>query len=84
MPFLTPGKWLLAWINNNMNPNVKRWLISSLITFTTGFLAVFVLDINSITPESFRDGSAAGLLFVAARAGVKAVIEGFLAWRVSK
>lgn len=67
-----------------MNPNVKRWLLSSLIFFLTGFCLVFVMSIDSLTLESLRDGSLVGALFVAARAGVKAVIEAFIAWQASR
>ena len=67
-----------------MNPNVKRWLISSGISFATGFAMVLLTSIDSLGIESFRDGSLLGLLFVAARAGIKAVVESFLAWRASQ
>ncbi len=61
-----------------MNDTVKRYLISSCVTFFTGFALVLVAQADSITLETFRDGSVYGVLFVALRAGFKAVVEYFL------
>ncbi len=61
-----------------MNPNVKRHLISALVTFLTAFGLVLVADIDSITLDSLRSDATLGLIFAAGRAGVKAVIEFFL------
>lgn len=58
--------------------NKLRWLISTLVTFTAAFLLVVYTNIDGITVESFRDGTLVSLLFVAARSGVKALIEAFL------
>ncbi len=55
--------------------NWKRYLWSSLITFIAGFLLVFVPQMESITLESFKDGSFNGLVFLAVRAGLKALLE---------
>ena len=62
----------------------KRWILSSLVSFATGFAIVFLGEIDNITFESFKDGSIVGFLFLAARAGVKAVLEAYLAWRAGK
>jgi len=62
--------------------NAKRWAISSLVTFLTGFGLVFLNGIDNITLESFQSGALIGLLFVAGRAGVKAIIEAFIKWRM--
>lgn len=65
-------------INNNlikMNTNLKRYLISSAVTFLSGFALVLLSQWDSITLASFGDGSIMGVLFVALRAGVKALIE---------
>ena len=68
-----------TYINNNlkltMSENTKRYLISSLTTFLTGFALVLLSQWDSITLASFTDGSLMGLVFVAVRAGVKALIE---------
>jgi hypothetical protein len=58
--------------------NVKRYLISSLVTFLTGFALVLVAQIDSLSLESFKDGALAGVLFSALRAGIKGVLEYFL------
>jgi hypothetical protein len=58
-----------------LKQNWKRYLISSGVSFATGFLIVFVAQIDSLTLESLRDGSLIGLLFVAVRAGLKSALE---------
>ncbi len=60
---------------------IKRWAISTLITFLGGFAFVLLGDIDSVTIESFQNGSILGLFFVATRSGVKGVLELFLNWR---
>ena len=58
--------------------NVKRWLISAATSFLSGFVLFLAADgmIDSITLESFKDGSFVGLMFLAVRSGFKALIEG--------
>jgi len=63
--------------------NSKRWALSTLVTFLTGFCMVLVAQIDQITLASFADGTLVGVVFAAVRAGVKAVMEGFLAYRAS-
>lgn len=75
-----------APINSNliiMN-NLKRYLISSLVTFATGFAMVFVSQIDNISMASLTDGSIVGLLFVAVRAGIKGLLELFIATFATK
>lgn len=67
-----------------MNQTLKKYLISSLITFLAGFAVVILAEIDSLTLESLKDGSIAGLIFAGLRAGIKAVIELFLATWGSK
>lgn len=57
----------------------KRYLISALISFVTGFAIVIVSQIESISLESLRDGSIMGIIFLAVRTGIKGVLELFLA-----
>ena len=57
---------------------MKRYVISSLVTFLTGFSIVLLGEIDNITLESFKDGSIIGVAFACARAGVKAVLEYFI------
>lgn len=66
-----------------MKDHWKRYLVSSLITFAAGAAIVLYEQIDHITVASLKDGSLVGLLFVATRAGVKALLEVFIAWRVS-
>lgn len=55
--------------------NWKRYLFSSVISFLAGFLMFILANIDTITLESFKDGSVLGLLFVGVRVGIKAVLE---------
>lgn len=56
----------------------KRYAISSAITFLTTFGIVMLADIDSITLESIKTGTVVGLVFIAIRAGLKAVLESLL------
>lgn len=56
----------------------KKWLMSSLVTFVTGFGMVLLSEIDNLTLASFSDGTYVGVLFLAIRTGVKAVLEYFL------
>lgn len=64
-----------------MKETVRRYALSTLITFLAAFGVVLLADIDRITIESFRDGTILGILFAGARAGLKAVIEAFLVSR---
>jgi len=61
-----------------MNKDVKRWIISSIVTFLGGFSAVLILNIDTITLSTLTDGSLAGIIFVAFRGGFKALLELFI------
>ena len=67
-----------------MNKTLKRYIISSLITFLGGFLAIILVNIDNITLDSFKDGTVAGILFLAVRTGLKGLIEWFLATFINK
>ena len=62
-----------------MSKNTKRYLISSLVSFLTGFALVLVSQVESLTLESLKDGTIVGILFLAVRTGFKGVLELFLA-----
>ena len=64
-----------------MNKTLKRYLISSAETFATGFAIVLIPQMETITLESFRDGSVVGILFVSTRMGIKMLLEVFISWR---
>jgi O-antigen/teichoic acid export membrane protein len=67
-----------------LKTNWKRYAVSSVITFFTGFLIAFTPQIDSITLASFGDGSLLGIIFVAIRAGVKAAVEVIIALLTNK
>ena len=60
---------------SNMNQTTKRYLISSAVTFLTAMAVVILANIDNITLQSFQDGSIISIMFVAARGGVKALLE---------
>ena len=59
---------------------IKRYVWSTIITFLAGMGLVLVVEIDSITLDSFKDGTIVGVLFTSVRTGVKMVIELFLSW----
>ncbi len=63
---------------------MKELLKSAAITFLAGMAIVIVPEINTLTPESFKDGTVVGLVFASVRTGLKMALEGFLAWRKTR
>jgi len=61
-----------------MNKTYKKYIISSLLTFATGFALAILPVIDSITLESIESGAIVGVLFAALRAGLKALLEMFI------
>lgn len=61
-----------------MNQHIQEHLKSALITFFVAFAIVIVPQIDNLSTESFSDGTLVGLLFVAIRGGVKALLELFI------
>lgn len=57
----------------------KKEFKSFVITFLVGFLMVIYAELDNFTLESFKDGAYVGIVIGAIRAGVKSVIELFLA-----
>ncbi len=62
-----------------MSKKTKDLLISSALTFVTGILIVVAPSIDTLTLESFHDGSLVGLLMVGVRLGLKMALEMFIA-----
>ncbi len=64
-----------------MNPTIKRYLVSSVVTFTTTFLISVgaQLAMLHISPETLGIGLVLSVVATASRAAVKALIESFLA-----
>lgn len=57
---------------------IKHYLISSLITFLTGFLTIFIPSLDKINLQSFETSALIGLFLVAIRAGIKLLLEKYL------
>lgn len=62
-----------------MSDTTKRWLISALVTFATGFAIAILPQIDSLSLESPQDGALLGIVLVGVRAGIKAILELFVA-----
>lgn len=71
-------------LNEATKAKIIRYTISSLITFSTGVVMTLIGQWDQISLESIRDGSILGVLFLAARAGVKMVFEAFLTWQARR
>lgn len=63
-----------------MSSTTKEYLKSSLITFIAAFCIAVLPEINGLTLEGIKAGALIGIAFAGIRAGVKALIEGFLFW----
>lgn len=63
---------------------IKRYAISSAVSFSTGFAIVLLGEIDDITLQTIKDGTWIGIVFLAARAGLKSLLESFIAWRSAK
>lgn len=62
----------------------KDYLVSAVVTFAAGVAIVLVPNLDSLTLDSFKDGTVVGLVFSGVRTGVKLVLELFLTWYHSK
>jgi len=62
-----------------MNTEVKRYIISSAITFLSAFLLVVGSDLGNLDAETLSYGALLGILIAGVRVGVKAIAESFLA-----
>jgi hypothetical protein len=62
----------------------KRYAVSTLITFGAGFAIAILPDLSHLTLSDLQSGAIVGVLFGAVRAGVKMVIEAFIAWYTSR
>ena len=58
-----------------MNDTYKRYIVSSLITFLTGFMIAIVPLMETLTPENFGKSAIVGIVFAGVRAGIKALSE---------
>jgi hypothetical protein len=62
-----------------MSTTTKRYLISSIVTFVSGFCIAILPFIETLQFADLGNGAILGLLFVGIRAGIKALLEWFLA-----
>lgn len=58
--------------------NWKRYLVSIVLTFAAGVCAELLMNIDAITLSTLKDGTYLGILFTAARTGLKLVLEGIV------
>lgn len=59
-----------------ISPEVKRYLVSSGISFITAFAIAILPHIDSLTLENIGTGAGIAVLFAGLRAGVKVIVEG--------
>ena len=62
----------------------KRYAVSSLVSFVSGFAIAVLPLLDNLSLADVRGGAFVGLGFVGLRAGLKALLEAFVAWRASK
>ena len=58
-----------------MNKTLKRYLISSAVTFVAVFLLALLPELSEFTLEGLKNGAIAGIVVALLRAGVKAGVE---------
>lgn len=58
-----------------MNSTLRRYLVSSLTTFLTSFLGILALQISAAGTVEFTYAFWFGVITIAARAAIKAVVE---------
>lgn len=62
-----------------MSDKTKEYLLSTAITFFTGFLIVVAPALDTLTLDSLQDGTLVGILFAGVRLGIKMVVQAILA-----
>lgn len=62
----------------------KRYAISSLYTFLSGFVIAIIPALDSMDWQNVGVGSLVGLALVGIRGGVKVLGEAFLIWKDKK
>ena len=65
-----------------MSETNKAYIRSSIITFIASFASVIIVEIDSLSLQSFHDGAVVGLLFAGIRAGFKALFTLMAGWKV--
>lgn len=73
----------MEWLKTNWS-QIRHYLISSIITFLTGFISSLLLLIDKFDLQSIETGAWIGFLFVAVRMGMKALLEEFLENKLKK
>ena len=63
---------------------LKRYAISTLLTFFAGFAFVIVAGVDNFSVEGAKSGALIGLLLAATRAGLKVALESYLAFYASR
>jgi len=64
--------------------NWKRYLISSVVTFLAGFCIAVIPMLDSFSIHDLTTSTVVGILAVGMRAGIKVLMETFLAWYSTK
>lgn len=64
--------------------NIKRYIISAVITFVAGFGAAILPHLDSITIDNISTGAVSGLVLIGVRAGIKLCTEAFISWYANR
>ncbi len=66
------------YLKNLRTPEVKRWTISTLITFFSAFFLSLSADVANLDGGSIGGSILLGILVAAFRAGIKAIVEFYI------
>lgn len=77
-------KALLSKVVTFVKEHWYRYVMSTVVTFCSGFSLAVLPHINNMTLGDLKSGGLVGLVLAGTRAGVKLVLETFLAWLKTK
>lgn len=63
-----------------LKENWQDYVRSSFITFLAGVAFEIAPLLDNITLHDVQDGAILGILFVAVRGGIRAVVQAFIGW----
>lgn len=61
-----------------MSEKTKEYLLSTAITFLSGFLIVVAPALDTLTVDSLQDGTLVGILLAGVRLGLKMAVQAIL------
>lgn len=61
-----------------MSDKTKEYLLSTALTFLTGFLLVVAPELDTLSLQSLQDGTLVGILLSGVRLGLKMAVQAIL------